>query len=229
MIYSKGMITPTLREEKRLIKKGYRLIAGIDEAGRGPIAGPVIAAVVATKPIREIRLPRKKSLISFRGGKFEKIREVRDSKLLTPKKREELYKLITRSDFFNWAVGTVSEKVIDKINILQASRLAMTKAVEKLRQRPDFLLIDGKWMLENRPYGQKAIPSGDKKVFLIACASIIAKVTRDRLMLRLHKKYPQYGFEQHKGYGTKLHFKTLKKHGPCKIHRKTFWPIKLQD
>jgi len=214
MRYTEDMIIPTLREEKKLIKKGYQVIAGIDEAGRGPVAGPVIAAVVVTKPICEIR------------GKFEKIREVRDSKLLTPKKREELYKLITRSDFFNWAVGVVSEKVIDKINILEATKLAMKRAVKKLKPKPDFLLLDGNFTLENLDCSQKAIPGGDKKVFLIAAASIIAKVTRDRLMIRYHKKYSQYRFDQHKGYGTKLHFKMLKKHGPCKIHRYSFKPIK---
>lgn len=228
MRYTESMIIPTLREEKKLIKKGYRVIAGIDEVGRGPIAGPVVAAAVVSL--------LKLSFTRTVETKF--LMEVRDSKLLSPKKREELYKLITRSGLFDWAVGRVSEKVIDRINILEATKLAMIKAVEKLKQKPEFLLIDGRFTLRDFPVkgrgsrgtlrscNQKAIPGGDKKVFLIAAASIIAKVFRDRLMVRFHKKHPQYGFDQHKGYGTKLHFKMIKKYGPCKIHRRTFRPVK---
>ncbi len=212
------MVIPTLKEERKLIKKGYRVIAGIDEAGRGPIAGPVVAAVVLTTEATKIK-NQKSKIKNF-------LREIRDSKLLTPKKRENLYELITHSGFFNWATGIVSEKVIDKINILEATKLAMERAVKKSKSKIDFLLIDGNFTLKNLDCGQKAIPGGDKKVFLIAASSIIAKVTRDRLMIRFHKKYPQYKFNQHKGYGTKLHFKMLKKHGPCKIHRYSFRPLK---
>lgn len=211
------MITPTFKEEKRLMKKGYRVIAGIDEVGRGPIAGPVVASAVMIKSCNNLAI---KQFNNF---------GIRDSKLLSPKRREEIYKILINHPKIVWRTGRVSEKVIDRINILEATKLAMKRAVKKLKLKPDFLLLDGNFTLENLDCSQKAIPGGDKKVFLIAASSIIAKVTRDRLMVRFHKKYPQYRFERHKGYGTKLHFKMIKKHGPCKIHRYSFRPIKLQD
>lgn len=211
------MITPTLKEEKKLIKKGYRVIAGIDEAGRGPISGPVVASAVMIKSCNNLAMKQFNNL------------GVRDSKLLSPEKREEIYKILINHPKIMWGTGRVSEKVIDRINILEATKLAMKRAVKKLKPKPDFLLLDGNFTLGNLDCQQKAIPGGDKKVFLIAASSIIAKVTRDRLLLRWHKKYPQYGFERHKGYGTKLHFKMLKIHGPCKIHRYSFRPIKSQD
>jgi ribonuclease HII len=125
-------------------------------------------------------------------------------------------------------VGIVSEKIIDKINILEATKLAMKKSLAKIN--PDFLILDGNFSAQGGPASgwkipEKSIIKGDAKVFSIAAASIIAKVTRDRLMQKYHKKYPEYGFNQHKGYGTKAHFASLEKFGYCKIHRKTFWPI----
>ena len=203
---------PNFREENKLWKKGLYFIAGIDEVGRGPLAGPVVAvsAIIKTKNIA-----CKKN--------------VRDSKKLTPKKRLETYCMLIKSPEIEWGIGIVSEKKIDKINILEATKLAMKKSVlnleKKLQSKEiNFLLLDGNFKIDTS-LKQKSIINGDSKVFSIAVASIIAKVTRDKIMEKYHKQYPLYGFNKHKGYGTKLHFKTLKKYGPCKIHRKTFSPV----
>jgi len=215
---------PNLKEEKGLWKKGYKFVAGIDEAGRGPLAGPVVAAAVVINPKHEIRNP--KQIQNSKVSKFE-IRisslKIRDSKQMTAMQREDIYKKIIQCKNVSWGVGIVSEKVIDKINILQATKLAMQKSVKNLNA--DFLLIDGNFLLNKIKTPQKSIIKGDQKVFCIAAASIIAKVTRDRIMQKYNEKYPQFGFATHKGYGTKAHFASLKKFGPCKIHRKTFWPV----
>lgn len=197
---------PNFKEEKNLRRKGYARIVGLDEAGRGPLSGPVVAAAVMVR------------------GKFLKICGVKDSKKLTPKKREEIFKTLIKHPAIEWGIGKVSEKVIDKINIKNAAELAMLKAVQKLKIPPDFLLIDGKYLKNSKlkDIGHKLIIKADEKVFSCAAASIIAKVTRDRIMIKYHKKYPRYGFNEHKGYPTKLHRKMLKKYGLCKIHRKTF-------
>ena len=229
----------TLKEEKKLWKQGYQYIACIDEVGRGPLAGPMVAAAVCFVP----KLVRdKENLISL---SFPRLR---DSKKLSPKRREEVYEKIKRYPGIQWGIGIVSEKVIDKINIYQATKLAMQKAVFELDKKlqaanfpknshntkpcysrglyyVDFLIVDGNMHLEKIPIPQKAIVKGDEKVFSCALASIIAKVTRDRIMVRYHKKYPQYGFDKHKGYGTPHHIAMLKKHGPCPLHRKTFSPV----
>lgn len=204
---------PNFREEKKLWKKGYKRIACLDESGRGPLAGPVIACALTVRhPIsQEVILANMKYL-----GK-----EIKDSKKLTLKKREELYKLIIKNPAIEWGTGKVSEKVIDRINILEATKLAMKRAIKNLRKKPDFLILDGNFKI-NSPIPQKSIIKADEKVFSCATASIIAKVTRDRIMIRYHKKYSQYSFNRHKGYPTKHHRKMLRKHGPCKIHRKTF-------
>ncbi|PIU14096.1 ribonuclease HII [bacterium (Candidatus Gribaldobacteria) CG08_land_8_20_14_0_20_39_15] len=202
---------PNLRDEKKLWRKGFKRVACLDEAGRGPLAGPVVAAAVVL------------------NSKF-KIHnlKIKDSKKLTPKKREEFYKILNKNPAIEWGIGRVSEKVIDKINIKNAAELAMEKAIRKLKHHPDFLIIDGNHInskkLKAKSY--KLIVKADEKVFSCACASIIAKVTRDRIMKRYHKKYPQYGFDKHKGYPTKYHIKMLKKYGSCKIHRKSFKPVK---
>ena len=197
-----------LQEERKLWKKGYKRVVCLDESGRGPLAGPVIAAAVSI--IANCKL---------------QIANLKDSKKLTPKKREEFYKILTKHPNIEWRIGRVSEKVIDKINILEATKLAMVKAIKKLKKEPDFLIIDGNFKL-NLPIPQKSIVKADEKVFSCMAAGIIAKVTRDRIMQNYHKKYPCYGFNQHKGYPTKYHIKMLKKHGPSKIHRKTFGPLK---
>ena len=215
-------------EEKKLWRQGFNFVVGLDEVGRGPLAGPVIAAAVTVRQI-----PNSKSQIP----------KVNDSKKLSQKKREELYEILTNHSIIKWGVGIVSEKVIDKINILEATKLSMAKAIDNLISKSqfpnpkqiqnsnlrnlkqiDFLLIDGNFKITSgRP--QKSIVKGDQKVFSIAAASIIAKVTRDRIMQRMHKKYPNYGFNLHKGYGTALHMTNLKNYKPCKIHRKTFFPV----
>lgn len=197
---------PNFSEERQLWKKGYEIVVGIDEAGRGPLAGPVVAGAIFVKS---------KSKILLKG--------INDSKKLSEKQREYYYKILINHKDIKWGIGIVSEKMIDKINILEATKLAMQKAFEKLN--PAILLIDGNMEL-NIDLPQKSIIKGDQKVFSIAAASIIAKVTRDRLMQKYHKKYPNYGFDKHKGYGTALHFKMIEKYGPCEIHRKSFWPLK---
>ena len=196
------------REEKKLWRKGYKKIAGLDESGRGPLCGPVVAAVVMVKN------PKSKIQIS----------KIKDSKKLSAKKREEFYKILINHPNIGWGIGRVSEKVIDKINILEATKLAMERAIRNLG-KVDFLILDGNFKID-LPISQKSIVKADEKVFSCAAASILAKVTRDRIMKKLHKKYPQYGFAQHKGYPTKFHKKMLKKYGPGKIHRRTFKPVK---
>ncbi len=212
---------PNLSEEKKLWKKGYKIVVGLDEAGRGPLAGPVVAAAV-----------------SILNTKYQILNtKVRDSKQLTAKAREVLYKIITKDKNIGWGIGIVSNKVIDRINILEATKLAMAKAVKNLKVKNSrlrqgfggqakrvFLIIDGNVKLD-LPLPQKPIIKADQKVFSCAAASILAKVTRDRMMIKYHQKYPKYRFDLHKGYGTKKHFKLLKKHGSCEIHRKTFYPV----
>jgi ribonuclease HII len=214
---------PDFKFEEKLCKQGYDLIIGLDEAGRGPLAGPVTAAAV------NFQLP----IFNFQSIKqFSIFKRVNDSKLLTEKKREEIFDVLTNHPDILWGVGVVSEKVIDKINILEATKLAMEKAVRTLtldsrlrgNDKTTYLLIDGNFKI-NLDIPQQSIIKGDQKVFSIAAASIIAKVTRDRLMQKMHKKYPQYGFDKHKGYGTKLHVEAIKKFSPCDIHRKTFFPV----
>lgn len=204
-----------LTEERKLWKKGYKRIACLDEAGRGPLAGPVVAAAVFIKPFRKIH------------GKFAKIRGLKDSKKLTSKKREDLYQILTNHPEIRWQIAQVSEKLIDKINIKNATELAMFRAVQKLKPRPDFLIIDGKHLKNSKlkKMDHKLIVKADEKVFSCIAASIIAKVTRDRIMQRYHKQYPRYGFNQHKGYPTRYHLARLKRYKPCKIHRKTFRPV----
>ncbi|MCA6069675.1 MAG: ribonuclease HII [Endomicrobium sp.] len=185
--------------------RGYDAVAGIDEAGRGPLAGPVVVAAVI--------LP--KGII---------IQDLNDSKQLSPKKREKLFEII-KERASAYAIETVDNKTIDKINILQATFLAMSRAVLRLRVKPDFCLIDGNRKVPNLSINQETVVSGDAKSARIAAASILAKVIRDRMMADYAKQYPIYGFETHKGYGTKKHIEALEKYGPCPLHRLTFAPI----
>ncbi len=195
-------------------------MACLDEAGVGPLAGPVVAVatVVATANLKS-QIPNLKSTL----------KGIKDSKKLSPKRREEFFKILTKHSQVEWGIGRVSERVIDKINIKNATELAMEKAVSKLKREPDFLIIDGKYLKNHKlkTINHKLIVRADEKVFSCAAASIIAKVTRDRIMMGYHKKYPEYRFDLHKGYGTKLHLKMLKKYGPCKIHRKSFTPVAI--
>lgn len=218
---------PSFREEKRLWKKGYKYVACLDEAGRGCLAAPVVAAAVILKNPKSKRSPSGRQ-----GGGRVGVQnlKIKDSKKLTPKRREELYKILTNPPAgglqIEWGIARVSEKVIDKINILEATKLAMKRAVEKLSKKPNFLILDGNFRI-NSSIPQKSIIKADEKVFSCAIASILAKVSRDRMMERYHQNYPQYGFDRHKGYPTKLHRKMLKKYGPCKIHRRSFRPLKI--
>jgi ribonuclease HII len=197
---------PNFSEEKRLWKQGFKNVVGLDEAGRGPLAGPVVAGAVLISPKLKIKNWKLK---------------IRDSKQLSAKQREKIYDVITKHQSFEWGIGIVSERVIDKINILEATKLAMKKAVKDLDCDIDCLLIDGNFKIKS-DIPQKPIIKGDQKVVSISAASIIAKVTRDRIMCKYDKKYPQYGFIKHKGYGTKLHRQKTKAFGLCKIHRRSF-------
>ena len=203
-----------------------KIIVGIDEAGRGPLAGPVVACAVSILDFKHWDL-----FGNWKLG-FGNLR-LRDSKLLSPKQRSMIYTELRRNSDVKWGIGQVSEKQIDKINILQATRLAMKKAFHGLSQKlqkrglvPSLVIVDGTSLLDIL-ISQKAVPKADATIFPCMAASIIAKVTRDRLMLKLHEKYPVYGFDRHKGYGTPLHFEMLKKYGPCPVHRLSFAPCKL--
>lgn len=186
--------------EDDLGRRGYRLVAGLDEAGRGPLAGPVVAACVVLRP-------------------GERIPGIDDSKKLTEKKRDELVRIICECAL-DFGVGVAGPREIDRINILEATKLAMRLAVEDLKAPPDFLLIDALALELDIP--QKPLIKGDARSASIAAASIIAKTTRDRIMLGLHAEYPEYGFDRHKGYGCQSHMDAIRKHGPCPVHRKSF-------
>lgn len=205
------------RELKRLVKisrifetkarsQGYRRIAGVDEAGRGPLAGPVVAAAC---------------ILSEHGAP----QGVDDSKKLTPLARYRLYEELINESGSLFAVGVVDSLRIDQINILQATFEAMLIAVASLKERPDYLLVDGNQMPPSSFAGE-AIVDGDALSESIAAASIIAKETRDRMMREYHERWPEYGFDQHKGYCTEKHLEKLAKHGPCPIHRHSFEPVR---
>lgn len=189
------------RFERRRRAEGYALIAGVDEAGRGPLAGPVVAAAVILPEI------------------FDDV-QVADSKKLTPRKREALFREIM-SRAVSVGVGEIDAREIDRINILQAALEAMRQAVLQLNPVPDFLLVDGTFGIP-LDIPQEPIVKGDDRSASIAAASIVAKVTRDAIMLDCHRRYPDYGFDRHKGYPTQFHRSAIQKHGPCPIHRKTF-------
>ena len=238
--------------EKKLLSSDYDLVIGVDEVGMGCLAGPVVVCAVA-----------------FDKKFFDKVHPdlhgIRDSKLLSPSQREEFAKELMKEKDLSFKITYCHPKIIDKINIYQAARLAMRKAVKKLigksaihppensrarvtterergsgepsRANPGsrvggmadlpkaIVLIDGKTKINGLNFDQQAIVKGDQKVFTIACASILAKVFRDKMMIKYAKKFPNYGFEKHKGYGTKDHLEKLIKHGPCAIHRCSFSPV----
>lgn len=192
-----------LTYEREYRAQGYCAVAGVDEAGRGPLAGPVVCAAVIL-PLEE----------------ENRILGIDDSKKLTKKKREALSELI-KERAIAYSISEVDEETIDAINILQATRLGMKRAVEGLSHAPDFVLTDGNMTLEIEP-PQKSIVKGDALVCSIGAASILAKVYRDRLMERYAEEYPEYGFERNAGYGTAEHIKAIGERGICKIHRRTF-------
>ena len=194
------------RYETLAREKGFQLIAGVDEAGRGPLAGPVVAAACI--------LPEK---IFLKG--------VNDSKQLSPQQRFALFKRITEDPEIHYGVGVVESAIIDQINILKATFEAMLIAVSRLATQPDYILVDGPHT-PPFPAPAEGIVDGDALSISIAAASIIAKETRDQIMTHYQTLYPQYGFEQHKGYGTAAHLRALEIHGPCPIHRFSFAPVK---
>ena len=197
-------VGPTDEFELEARRRGYRRIAGLDEAGRGPLAGPVVASAVV--------LPTRCRLIGCD-----------DSKLLTESEREELYLAIVQRAV-GIGVGSATEEEIDRLNILEATRLAMLRALAGLRPQPDCLLIDA-ISLPQCTLPIRSIIKGDALCMSVAAASIVAKVTRDRLMVEYHRQYPHYNFLSHKGYGTEEHLKQLAAHGPCLIHRRTYAPV----
>ncbi len=191
--------------EEMLIKKDYQSICGVDEVGRGPLAGPVVAAAVIFPD----------NLI---------IDGIDDSKKLSPAKRETLFDEIINSGAI-CSIGIIDNECIDKINILKASLMAMRKAVIDLKKTPDFILVDGNFTIPNIDYPQFSIIKGDSRCHSIGAASIIAKVTRDRIMDKYETLYPSFSFSKHKGYPTADHIKELKANGPLDIHRKSFKPV----
>ena len=193
---------PDFSYENIARQKGYKFICGVDEAGRGPLAGPVCAAAVILPPDCII------------DG-------LNDSKKISEKKREMLFEqIIQKAVSYSVAYGTLEE--IEKYNILEATYLAMNRAIDGLSQKADFALIDGNRIPKNIKIPCETVVKGDSKSWSVAAASILAKVTRDRLMLEYDKKYPQYNFAKHKGYGTKAHYEAIKEYGVCEIHRLSF-------
>jgi len=190
-----------LAYEQKLWKQGYKHIAGVDEAGRGPLAGPVVSAAVILKDC------------NFQN-------RIDDSKLLSPPQREKAFAEIKEKALVS--IGIVNEKIIDRINILEATRLSMKKALSFLRPQPDFVIIDGNFSLDKIDMPSESIVGGDAKSLSIACASIVAKVTRDRIMVIYHNLWPEYEFSRHKGYGTRRHMEILRKIGPSPIQRLSF-------
>ena len=190
--------------ENELYQKGIELIAGIDEAGRGPLAGPVVVACCI--------MP-----------KDSMIEGVNDSKKISEKKREKLYEQIT-NEAISYGVGIIGQREIDEINILQATKKGLTLAIQETeaKQKPDVILVDALTKINTDGIPYQSIIHGDAISYSIACASIIAKVTRDRMMRQWDEVYPQYGFAKHKGYGTAEHIKAIKEYGPCPLHRTTF-------
>ena len=197
----------SLRFEKALrAQGGCEVIAGVDEAGRGPLAGPVVVAAVILPP-------------KFRH------RTLTDSKQLTANQREEVFEDLMKRGDLCWAVSIAENDEIDRFNILQATHQSMRRAVNSLSVKPDHALIDG-LPVKNFPVAQTAIVAGDAQSYSIAAASVIAKVTRDRIMTSMDQRFPGYEFFRHKGYGTALHLQRLRAYGPCAIHRRSFLPVR---
>lgn len=202
-----------LASERELWRKGLRHVAGADEAGCGPLAGPVVAAAVML-PCHWLE-----------AGVCPELRELNDSKQLSEARREEFFALLTTHPQVRHAIALVDVETIDRINIRQAAWRGMAQALDRLDPRPEHVLIDGlkiKWLA----YPQTALAGGDARSYSIAAASVLAKVTRDRLMLEYDRQYPGYGFAEHKGYGTAKHYDAIRRLGPCPIHRRSFAPFR---
>ena len=205
-----------LQHETELWEQGMTFVAGVDEAGRGPLAGPVVAAAVI--------LPNR----WLKEGFDERLRDLNDSKQLTEKQREEFFAILNSRPEIQRAVAVVDAEWIDRINILQATHRAMNEAIAQLRPAPQHVLVDGRPVKSMR-FEHTALVKGDARSYSIAAASVLAKVTRDQLMLEYDRLYPAYGFAEHKGYGTPQHLAAIKKFGACPIHRKSFAPFKSKE
>ncbi len=188
--------------DKEFYDKGVKYVAGIDEAGRGPLAGPVVVAAVI--------LPQDSM-----------IEGINDSKKISEAKREKLYEIITK-EAISYGVGIIYQEEIDEINILQATKKGLTEAIKQMSIKPNIIMVDALSGIDTLGIPYKSIIKGDAKCYSIAAASIVAKVTRDRIMREWDKVYPEYGFESHKGYGTAKHIAAIKEYGPCPIHRRSF-------
>lgn len=222
------MKVPSKTLERKLINFGYGYVCGVDEVGIGCLAGPVVACAVRISP-------------EFYSQEHPTLEGLRESKLLSAKQREKFAQLLIKQEHLTYAITSADVESIDRVNIFQAARQAMRRAVERLVnskseapnpkqiQNPEnsktIILVDGSYEIPGIALDQQAIVKGDRDVFAIACASVIAKVYRDRMMVRYAKKYPGYGFEKHKGYGTKYHQTQLLVLGPCAIHRRSFAPV----
>lgn len=193
--------------------EGYTQVAGIDEAGRGPLAGPVVAAAVIFDPD------------FVRAEQHQALRKLTDSKKITASVRDLFFELLTQSPHVRYGVGRIEAPDIDALNILRATHQAMAQACEMLDPLPELALVDGR-PVKGLPCPHRAIVKGDAQSLSIAAASVIAKVTRDRLMDDWDRAHPEYGFAQHKGYGTRAHLEALKQHGACPCHRLTFAPVR---
>jgi ribonuclease HII len=202
--------------ERDLLARGWRIIAGVDEAGRGPLAGPVVAAAVVFPAA------------TIAEGLLGELAGLNDSKQLTPQLREQLFAALTSRPEVCLAVAHVEAAAIDRLNILQATHRAMNAALAQLSPPPEHVLVDGLSVPSLR-FAQTAVVRGDSLSYSIAAASIVAKVTRDRLMVAYDRLYPGYGFARHKGYGTPEHLAALAKHGPCPLHRRSFAPLKPEQ
>ena len=202
--------------ERGLWEQGLARVAGVDEAGRGPLAGPVVAAAVV--------LPS-----GWVDGGFDmRLHELNDSKQLTETQREMYFEILTTHPEIHYGVALVDAATIDRINILQATHRAMNQALAQLKPLPDHALVDGR-PVKTLLFPQTALVKGDARSYSIAAASVIAKVTRDRLMLEYDRQYAAYGFAGHKGYGTPAHLAAIETHGPCAIHRRSFAPMKVRE
>lgn len=199
--------------ERELWSRGATLVAGVDEAGRGPLAGPVAAAAVIFPSHWCER------------GIDARLRDLNDSKQLTEAQREIFYSFLTSHPEVRCAIALVDAATIDRINILQATHRAMNEALAQLQPQPEHVLVDGR-PVKSMKLPSTAIVKGDSLSYSIAAASVLAKVTRDRMMLEYHEQFPAYGFAEHKGYGTPQHLAALAQHGPCPIHRRSFAPLK---
>lgn len=205
-----------LEFERDLWSRQFTLVAGVDEAGRGPLAGPVVAAAVI--------LPTTWA----NGGFDQRLAELNDSKQLTETQRENFFAIITTHPDLRFAIAIVDAATIDRINILQATHRAMNEALAKLQPQPQHVLVDGR-PVKSMTLPQTALVKGDSRSYSIAAASVLAKVTRDRMMLEFDAQFPGYGFAIHKGYGVPQHLAAIEKLGPCPIHRMSFAPLKARQ